>query len=346
MNTNKFAFLGVIICAMSLLASLRSQNSIEDLIWLEKIKEKIGFKGIVARVADTPIFAETIYNKIAPILYKMKKVSSENDIIKTGEKFFRKELQKILDVEIIDNYAKSKSIVVTDEELEKELKNTINRLGGVNKFNNYLKKIVTTYDEFKKELRFNILGRKVYQSIFTSESGFFTDNPVDNFVKPEEIQLYYQSHKDEFYIHPRIKCIWIVKEFKNEIEKKEIIQYMKTIIELVRQGYIFYKIHKLYSDEVQPFTQKFYPLNIFDKRLYTKIENLKKKEGFHIFVVDKKIYLFYIKKYKKGRQLSLLGKDVYEKIYYTLYNEKVMRIVEQVKKEIKNSISVKLYIRE
>lgn len=325
---------------------ISSQTNIEDVIWLEKIKEKIGFKGIVAKVGDTPIFAETIYGKITPLLYKMKKVSDEDNIVKTGAKLFKKELQKLIDIEIIDNYAKTKSIVVTEEEVEKELKNTIKKAGGIKKFSKYLKKISTTFEDFKKELRFNILGRKVYQSIFATEGGFFTDNPVDNFVKPEEIKLYYQSHKDEFYTHPKIMAFWIVKEFKNDREKKNIIRYMKTIINLTKQGYSFYKIHKLYSDEIQPSKWRFYPLNIFDKKLYMKIENLRKKEGFHIFVIDKKIYLFSIKKYKKGRQASLYSKRVYEKIYYTLYNEKITNIINQIKSEIKKNISVKIYIKE
>ncbi len=331
---------------LGLVAIVYSQNNIEEVIWLEKIKDKIGFKGIVARVGDTPIFADSIYNKIAPLLYKMKKTTNDENVIKTGEKLFRKELQRALDIEIVDNYAKNKSIYVTDEELEKELKNTINRLGGLKKFNKYLKKIAVNYEEFKKELRFNIMGKKVYQSVFASENGFFSDNPVDSFVAPEEIKLYYKSHKNEFYRHPMIKGVWIVKEFKNEYDKKDIIQYMKTIINMVKQGYSFYKIHKLYSDEVQPLTGKFYPLNVFDKELYRKIEGLKVKEGFHIFVSGKKVYLFHIKKYKNGKQKTLFDKNVYENIYSTLYSEKITNLVNQIKKEIKKEVLVKIYINE
>lgn len=329
-----------------LMVIVYSQNSLEGIIWLEKIKGKIGFKGIVARVGDTPIFADSIYNKITPVLYKMKKVTNDDNVVKTGGKLFRKELQRVLDIEIVDNYAKSKSIYVTDEELEKELKNTINRLGGMSKFNKHLKKVAISYDEFKKGLRFNILGKKVYQSVFTSENGFFTNTPVDNFVKPEEIKLYYETHKNEFYRQPRIRGIWIVKEFKNDYDKKNIIQYMKSIVDLVKQGYSFYKIHKLYSDEVQPLTWKFYPLNIFSKELYEKIENLQRKEGFHVFVVGNKVYLFNIKKYKKGKQDTLFSKNVYEKIYYTIYSDKITTMVDQIKNEIKNNISVKVYINE
>ncbi len=326
------------------LGCIFTQENLRRVLWEEKIKEGIGYKGIVARIGDIPIYAETIYNKIMQSLYKMKDVGDEKKIIETGRKLFENELGRAIDIEIVEYYAKNKSITVKEEEVEKELKTIVNRFGGVRKFDKFLKNTSSTYESFKKDLRFNLLARKVHQSIFLREDGFFTSNPPDSFVKPEDIKLYYENNKSEFFIQPRLRGIWIVKEYKNKFEKREIIKYMKVIISLCRQGYSFYKMHKLYSDEIQPKTFKLYPLNIFEKELVSKIKNLKKKKGFHILTTGKKVYLLYIKKYKEGKQLLLFDERVYENIYMILYNEKITTMINQIKNEMKKSIIVKRYI--
>ncbi|MFN7181364.1 MAG: SurA N-terminal domain-containing protein [Planctomycetota bacterium] len=345
---NKFSITNSLyfnIITIFILSSLIGEDAVSRVLWEEKIKDKIGYKGIVARVGDVPIFAEIVYNKILKSLYKIKNTADENAIIKMGKKLFENELTKIIDIEVIENYAKNKSITVSDEEVEKELKNVINKLGGLKKFKKFLRNTASTYDSFKKDLRFNILLRKVHQNIYSSnEEGFFTTNPTDNFVKPEDIRLYYENNKNEFFKPPRIQGIWIVKKYKNSSQKKEILRYMKTIINLCKQGYSFYKIHRIYSDEIQPKTFKTFPLNIFDEEIARKIENLKKKEGFHILIGAEKIYLFYIKRYIKGKQLSLLNKQVYEKIYSTLYQEKMSTLINQIKSELHKNISIKKFI--
>jgi parvulin-like peptidyl-prolyl isomerase len=125
----------------------------------------------------------------------------------TGKEQFDSLMQRVVDYYLILEYGKQQGLSVTDEELESAVKE-IKKDYAEKDFQELLLKGYIDYDEWKEELREQLLIKKVISKAFAATPE----------VTLEEIKTYYDSHPEEFRRPAMVRFEQIVTRTKEEAD--------------------------------------------------------------------------------------------------------------------------------
>lgn len=140
-------------------------------------------------------------------------------------------LNYLISQKIIDLEAKKQNIVVTNEDINKELEKVYAYYGGEEAFKQSLQMSGYSFEEYKKSLSMNIKTKKLLQPRIS--------------ITEDEMKAYFEENKQDFAQEKQVKARHILVE--NEEKAKEIIAKL-------RNGDDFAELAKKYS--IDPATKE------------------------------------------------------------------------------------------
>ena len=115
-------------------------------------------------------------------------------------------LDSLITKKVIEQEAKKQNIVVTDEDIEKELDELKNNYGGEAEFNNALNYFGYNVEDLKKDISLNLKIKKLIEPTIT--------------ITDDEILQYFEKNKDSFNQEEQVKARHILVE--TEEKAKEV----------------------------------------------------------------------------------------------------------------------------
>lgn len=152
---------------------------------------------------DFNIYKNAVESKVGPEIWK-----------KLEEEAMRRFLDKLIIEKIISQEAEKLGLKVTDEEVDKEIKNYISYFENEEKFKEFLKQSNITEEYFRKEIKKEILISKYKEEVLKD-----IEIPID------EAKKYYEDNIDSFRDY-RVRARHIL--VKTEDEAKEILKQLKN----------------------------------------------------------------------------------------------------------------------
>lgn len=175
-----------------------NQNKDAVIMVNDKPITKQEFDKAFAAVSNNPMFAQLgvdLKTDQNSFLYLMLKDRVVNELI----------VKSLLDQEI-----EKRRIKVSDEDINKELKSMIDKIGSKEKFNDILKQNGVTPDQFKKDLSEEVKIKKLVDSLSLVSVG-------DN-----EVEKYYKANLDKFKYPDKVRASHILIT-ANPVQIKEEI---------------------------------------------------------------------------------------------------------------------------
>jgi len=162
---------------------------------------------VVAKIDDMTITV----SEVARALEKLKSgIQSEEPINPEQEKQIKLNiLQQLIEKKILIKEAESLGITVSKEEIDKEVEAIIGEYPDTDEFNKKVAEMNINIEEWKKEIEYQLMLNKLIKSVA----------PKDIVITPEEIERYYNEHRDEFNAPRRVHALQIMVETMAEAEK-------------------------------------------------------------------------------------------------------------------------------
>ncbi len=118
---------------------------------------------VVAIVNDQPIFRDALEKQLRR-LQKAMEISGEKPDPQTLEQMRRQVLEALIDQALMEQAAARLGIEVTPEELEEQVRKTIQQ-GGEENFNRWLQENELTMEEFREMTRAQLLSIKLFEAV-------------------------------------------------------------------------------------------------------------------------------------------------------------------------------------
>ena len=273
-----------------------------------------------------------LYKKSIESLYGTSIWETEiEEGVKYKDKFKDLMLDQILDIEVIYDQAKKDNLLPSKEEVDTKFKELKKNIDADAEYKKTLDKIGVN-DEFLKEQQEQDLALQNFKANFDKTT----------VISDEEIQKYYDEHKDEFY-KDEVKASHIListvdKDGKplSEAKKKEAKKKAEEVLKKAKAGEDFAKLAEEYSDDPGSASQggdlgyfgKGQMVKPFEEAAFAlkpgQISGIVESDyGYHIIKVFDKI--------DEQQPLS----EVKDTIKTTLLNEKYAQTVEKLKKSAK-----------
>ena len=156
-------------------------------------------------------------------------------------------IDSLIVIKLLEKYAEENNIIVTEEEIEEQVKLVVDNYASEEDFENELKKSGIDRKFIKGELKNKLLRSKIYNNV--------TANVI---VTDKEVERYYEDNKGTLFLVPfSIKAGHILAMFPwkkdNSEETKEGREEVKEKIEMVEEklknGEDFKELARQYSDD-------------------------------------------------------------------------------------------------
>lgn len=290
----------------------------------------------------SPLFSETI-NKIVAVvgdefltfydLEEMCKPYFERFINpdlpieekeKIKDQIRRQILKGWIEESVLKIEAKKYGLDVTDEELERVLKNEIESIGGEDKLKEYLKKQGISYEEYKEKLRDKLLKIKLVQ-IQVKGKVLVTD---------EELKKAYEDAIKNYDASPKYLLSVLIINGDESLAS--------SIYEEILQGKSFDEIYQTYSQNVQFIKEETFKKEELTPEILKELESISPGEVTPVIKRGNQFYIIRLLETEKGVPPSF--EEMKEKLYQKLFELKAQKVLEKWIKELEEKRYVKIYL--
>lgn len=270
---------------------------------------------IVAKVNSQVITAKDLDDYYKVLTYKMPGVPSVSQNETNGKK---EALVKLIEDRLILDEAKKKQLEIPSYFVNGQLNKIIESYPSREDFENSLIERGLTVTVLKERILGQFLMRQVIE--------IYVNSYVS--VSPQEINKYYEEHKNEI-LSPENYSIWI----SQNKDKNKIVGIAQTIKE---KGIL--EAEKEYPQELIKLEAKISELKEEIAQTLVKL-----KPGEHaIKSMDNVNYLVYFEKITPPKQLSL--EEAQENVRNVIWNNKFRQRFEEWVKQLKDSAVIKTYL--
>jgi len=298
-------------------------------------KLRISLPDVVAKVNGQDIHDDDIIRELKKTLKNYKDrgipLTAEEEKI-TAKKLIENEIERAL----ILQKGHEINALVSDEALDKKLRKVKSSFKSDSIFEHELKNRKLTLDQYKKELKIDLLMQQV----------------IDREIKPnikvseKDIQSFYEKNKEKFYMDKKARASVILIKAKRGDTKSEksAQQKIESILEKIKNGSTFSEMATKYSqDSLAPkggdlgyFTKNqifgAFSVRAFDMKVNEVSPVFKTGLGFHILKLTD---------LKEGKMMPLdRAKTQIEKI---LRKNKVGNATRNYVKTLKQKSKIKMY---
>ncbi len=254
---------------------------------------------------------------IKPSLPPEEKEKLKNEI--------RKEiLKRWIEESVLETEAKKYGLTVTDEEVNRVLKDEIKAFGGEKIFREYLKKQGLSYKEYKQKLRDRLLKIKLIQLRVNDKV----------LISEEELKKAYNEAVKHYDTSPKyVLSVLIINGDK---------KFAHSIYERILQGESFEKIYEIYSQKVKLIEKTTFKKNELSPDILKALNNLSPGEVTPLIKRGEQFYVIRLIKIKKGTIPSFA--EMREKLYRKLFEKKAQKILEKWIKELEERRYIKIYL--
>jgi peptidyl-prolyl cis-trans isomerase SurA len=214
------------------------------LAWRLGSGEAVIVDRIVARVNGDIITLSELKASVAGILANMKeKLQEEEDPDQKILEIEKQVLQKLIENRLIVYHAKHIGVTVTDEEIAKTIED-IKKQASMNdlQFNLQLKKEGMTMEGYQENIKEQILVSRAFQLNVRSK--------LD--VNEEDIKLYYQKNKENYFVPGSVKLrqiLFLCSDDADPMEKDRVKAQADYVQNKLLEGEDFAELAKKYSQD-------------------------------------------------------------------------------------------------
>lgn len=155
--------------------------------------------GVAAQVGAEVITRRQVYEKLRLELDQLKFSYEGLEYLRKARALWDKTLLEVLEEKVFLEIAKRERIEIPPDELERDLRETIQKIGSREDFYAYLRQRRMTYEQYRERRQAELVREEVVASYIGVRGVVSLDwMPRDSFVTPEELRRYYEEHKGEF----------------------------------------------------------------------------------------------------------------------------------------------------
>ena len=298
-------------------------------------KLRISLPDVVAKVNGQDIHDDDIIRELKKTLKNYKDrgipLTAEEEKI-TAKKLIENEIERAL----LLQKGKEINALVSDEALDKKLRKVKSSFKSDSIFEHELKNRKLTLDQYKKELKTDLLMQQVI------------DREIEPNIKVSEkdIQSFYEKNKEKFYEDKKARASVILIKAKRGDTKSEksAQQKIESILEKIKNGSTFNEMATKYSqDSLAP---KGGDLGYFTKNqifgaFSVRAFNMKVNEVSPVFKTGLGFHILKLTDLKEGKMMPLdRAKTKIEKI---LKKNKVGNATRNYVKTLKQKSKIKMY---
>ena len=298
-------------------------------------KLRISLPDVVAKVNGQDIHDDDILRELKKTLKNYKDrgipLTAEEEKI-TAKKLIENEIERAL----LLQKGNEINALVSDEALDKKLRKVKSSFKSDSIFEHELKNRKLTLDQYKKELKIDLLMQQVI------------DREIEPNIKVSEkdIQSFYEKNKDEFITEKKVRASVILIKAKQGDTKaeKSARQKIESILEDIKNGSSFSEMATKYSqDSLAPkggdlgYFAKNQIFGAFSERAF----NMKVNEVSPVFKTGLGLHLLKLTDLKEGKMMPLdRAKTRIEKI---LRKNKVGNATRNYVEKLKQKSKIKMY---
>ncbi len=283
---------------------------------------------VVATVNGTPITKAELDRQVGilmPRSFFHSTVTPEK--LKEVEKDALKELVK---KHLLLQYARKKGYTISDSVVEREEKKIRKAFGSEEKFEAGLKRANLTLDEFRKELRNDLLMQKLY------------DKEIKADLDEDALREYYEKNRYKFKVPEKIKIrlIYTRNDPTDPKGKEDAMRRAKEAYEKIKSGEDFADVAAKYSNamsRIKGGDMGFIHKGMLDEPIEKVAYSLKKGQMSEIIETPKGCYIVKLEEISPAEQLKFEEvKDRLRKELKSKYEkEKLDAILKSMKKDAK-----------
>ena len=298
-------------------------------------KLRISLPDVVAKVNGQDIHDDDILRELKKTLKNYKDrgipLTAEEEKI-TAKKLIENEIERAL----LLQKGNEINALVSDEALDRKLRKVKSSFKSDSIFEHELKNRKLTLDQYKKELKIDLLMQQVI------------DREIEPNIKVSEkdIQSFYEKNKDEFITEKKVRASVILIKAKQGDTKaeKSARQKIESILEDIKNGSSFSEMATKYSqDSLAPkggdlgYFAKNQIFGAFSERAF----NMKINEVSPVFKTGLGLHLLKLTDLKEGKKMPLdKTKTRIEKI---LRKNKVGNATRNYVEKLKQKSKIKMY---
>lgn len=188
--------------------------------------------GIAARVNDDVITWVEVEKEISLLPSK------------GAEEIKKSILRQLAEKKLFLQEADRLKLTVMDDEVDKAVEKEIKSFGTREKFMEYLNFMKTTETKYRDSKREALLINKMIYVKYRE----FQDIVLVNYVAPEELQEYYETHKEEFKGKDEAAIRRISLSFANDEQKARMKKEIESIKRHLDEGAVFAYMAMYYSE--------------------------------------------------------------------------------------------------
>ncbi len=251
---------------------------------------------IVATVNGEPVTLSELDRLLQPVYKQYEQVYKGEELEECKRRARHELLEQLIENKLIVQKAKKEGLSITEAVLEEELADVKDKFGSMEEFEKALGKEGLTLEQYKKDLAEQITIKAMIEREIVPKAK----------INPEEIEAYYNEHRDEF-IRPKMVQIGHIL-IKND-EKN-----IQDIYKQLGEGKDFSILAEQYSEAGDP---GFIPIEQLKPELREIVDSLKVGEYSKIIKTDIGWHIIQLKGFKEpeGIELSAAWEDVDDKLF-------------------------------
>lgn len=257
---------------------------------------------IVATVNGEPVTLSELERLLQPVYKQYEQVYHGEELENFKVRARKELLEQLIENKLVLQYAKKEGISISEAAMEEELADVKDKFGSMEGFQDALKKEGVTLEQYKKDLSNQLIVKGMIERDVVSKSK----------VSPEEIEGYYNEHKDEF-ITPKMVHIGHILIKSNEKQAQNIYKQLS-------EGADFSKLASQYSEAGDP---GFIPLEQLKPELRSIVDSLKIGEYSKIIKTDIGWHIIKLNEMKEPKAVSLteIWDDLEDKLFRRKLNQ-------------------------
>ncbi|MCM8778630.1 MAG: peptidyl-prolyl cis-trans isomerase [Candidatus Omnitrophica bacterium] len=194
---------------------------------------------IVAVVNEELITQNELEQKKVFLIYQLKQTGKENISQEENRELEKALIERLIVNKLVTAEAKKENITIDEKSIKEKIENIKRRFPNENAFTTSLREAGLTMEDLYASFEYELILEKL----------FFDKWRRKIIISPQEIDGYYQKHREEFKEPERVrlKNIFISKKgrFKEEISHK-----MEEISNLLKENIPFEEVAQKYSEGV------------------------------------------------------------------------------------------------
>ncbi|MFH1995963.1 MAG: peptidylprolyl isomerase [Candidatus Omnitrophota bacterium] len=283
---------------------------------------------IIAIVNDEIITEGDISGMLRPLYIQFSTIYGGDQLTEKIEEARQKVINQLVEQKLLLSEAKKQEIVVTEKDLDEEMKVLEERLGSRSAVRIALKQEGITMSQLKKRYQDKIMVRKLVQKVIAPKIS----------VTPVDIREYYILHREEFSEPDQVRLRNIMIKVDGARPPEQAYNLIRELYARLLEGGSFEILAREYSEGPgsedggsmglikKGSLRKEFDDEIFKMKAGEFSRVIQSPVGYHIFKVEEKVEA-------NDKSLDNVQRDIERKLFSDRMSEEVVRWVEDLKQD-------------